>query len=103
MGVLFGDVEGLPRSATAKLKTNAFGYDFDLIEIGVRGTGIERLIRFLFGPTGYLRLGTRSMKASGLPEPKAVRKKRIVENFFLIPLFIFSVPSNKSRCTPPAT
>ena len=73
--VLFGEIEGVPRSSTAKFKVNTFGYDINLLEMGVRGTGIERLIRYLFGPTGYLRLGTRVMKTSGLSEPKAVSKR----------------------------
>lgn len=36
------------------------------LQIGVRGTGIERLIQHLFGPTGYLRKGTRNMGTSNL-------------------------------------
>jgi hypothetical protein len=60
-GVLSNDASWVPRTVHGKLMTNLFGYDIDLLEIGLRGTGIERLIQHIFGPAGYLRKGTRNI------------------------------------------
>ena len=40
---------------------------YGFLQLGGRGTGIERLIQHQFGPAGYLRRGTRKMDVSGLP------------------------------------
>eukprot|EP00118_Oscarella_pearsei_P024415 m.306011 g.306011 ORF g.306011 m.306011 type:complete len:1615 (+) comp40899_c0_seq1:1245-6089(+) len=73
-GIRFGfyspDGETIPRSAYGKITAHAFGYDMDLLELGVRGTGTRRLIQQLFGPVGYFREWTRQVKKSGLQLPK---------------------------------
>jgi hypothetical protein len=66
----------LPRSGSIKLQARAFGYEADLLELGARGTGIERLIQHLFGPAGYFRRGTREMDVSGLP--RHVTQERMI-------------------------
>jgi hypothetical protein len=69
LGTVNTDKAWIPRSVNGKLIANLFGYDLELLEVGARGTGIERLMQQLLGPTGYLRLGTREMGPSGLELP----------------------------------
>jgi hypothetical protein len=66
-GVVMNEYSWLPHSASSKVTANLFGYDFELFEVGGRSTDLQQLITHVFGPTGYLRRGTRDLKESGLP------------------------------------
>jgi hypothetical protein len=65
-GVLLDQSSWLPHSASGKVTANLFGYDMELFEVGVRGTGIEQLFGYLFGPIDILNGGPRSLNPSGL-------------------------------------
>jgi hypothetical protein len=63
-GVLSSDKSWLPHSASGKVTANVFGYNLELLEVGGYSTGLQELMSHLFGPTGYLRKGTRTMGPS---------------------------------------
>uniref|UniRef100_I3KBH0 Vitellogenin domain-containing protein n=1 Tax=Oreochromis niloticus TaxID=8128 RepID=I3KBH0_ORENI len=59
---MFGSLEGnmifegtsyLPKEVMLEMTLKAFGYDIDMVEIGMEGTGFEPTIEALFGENGF--------------------------------------------------
>jgi hypothetical protein len=58
------DASRIPRSAKGKLRAHLLGYDLNILEVGIRTTGIEKLLcSMLLGSEGYLRLGSLADEA----------------------------------------
>ncbi|XP_055041957.2 apolipoprotein B-100 [Misgurnus anguillicaudatus] len=58
MGSLEGNMifefpEEMPREVMLDMTLNAFGFDMDLVEIGMEGKGFEPLVESLFGANGF--------------------------------------------------
>ncbi|XP_007238433.3 apolipoprotein Bb, tandem duplicate 1 [Astyanax mexicanus] len=50
--MIFGEDE-LPKEIVLEMTLNAFGFDFDMFEVGVEGKGFEPTVEALFGPNGF--------------------------------------------------
>jgi hypothetical protein len=64
-GYISTDASQIPRSMFTKLRASLFGYDMNLIEAGIRLTGIEKQIcNLLLGSEGSIHLGSLSVSFS---------------------------------------
>ncbi|XP_065112516.1 apolipoprotein B-100 isoform X1 [Paramisgurnus dabryanus] len=51
--MIFESPEEMPREVMLDMTLNAFGFDMDLVEIGMEGKGFEPLVESLFGVNGF--------------------------------------------------
>ncbi|XP_067274430.1 apolipoprotein B-100 isoform X2 [Pseudorasbora parva] len=51
--MIFESPNELPREVMLEMTLNAFGFDMDLIEIGMEGKGFEPIVEALFGEDGF--------------------------------------------------
>ncbi|XP_039546012.1 apolipoprotein B-100 [Pimephales promelas] len=51
--MIFESSNELPREVMLEMTLNAFGFDMDLIEIGMEGKGFEPIVEALFGDDGF--------------------------------------------------
>ncbi|XP_077096389.1 apolipoprotein B-100-like [Siphateles boraxobius] len=51
--MIFESPKELPREVMLEMTLNAFGFDLDLIEIGMEGKGFEPIVEAIFGDNGF--------------------------------------------------
>ncbi|XP_051500925.1 apolipoprotein B-100-like [Myxocyprinus asiaticus] len=51
--MIFESAKELPKEVMLDMTLNAFGFDVDMVEIGMEGKGLEPTIEALFGPSGF--------------------------------------------------
>ena len=56
--IIFSEKSYIPRAATMNLTTSLFGEDINLLEVGIRAEGFEKMFESIFGPEGYFREDT---------------------------------------------
>ncbi|MCJ8743825.1 hypothetical protein PDJAM_G00098620, partial [Pangasius djambal] len=51
--MIFDRENKLPTEVMLEMTLNAFGYDIDMVEVGMEGKGLEPTVEALFGPNGF--------------------------------------------------
>ncbi|XP_058235125.1 apolipoprotein Bb, tandem duplicate 1 isoform X2 [Hemibagrus wyckioides] len=51
--MIFDKENELPTEAMLEMTLNAFGFDIDMVEVGMEGKGLEPTVEALFGPNGF--------------------------------------------------
>ncbi|XP_053531616.1 apolipoprotein Bb, tandem duplicate 1 isoform X2 [Ictalurus punctatus] len=51
--MIFDNEKKLPTEVILEMTLNAFGYDIDMVEVGMEGKGLEPSVEALFGPEGF--------------------------------------------------
>ncbi|CAL8315641.1 unnamed protein product [Lota lota] len=89
--IIFEAISYLPKEVMLEMTLKAFGYDIDLMEIGMEGKGFEPTVEALFGENGFfpdtalrtmyfvsdnMPIGATEMLKKMLPALKKDRKKR---------------------------
>ncbi|KAK3516813.1 hypothetical protein QTP70_023691, partial [Hemibagrus guttatus] len=51
--MIFDEENELPKEVMLEMTLNAFGFDIDMVELGMEGKGLEPTVEALFGPHGF--------------------------------------------------
>ncbi|XP_051510342.1 apolipoprotein B-100-like [Myxocyprinus asiaticus] len=78
--VIFESADLLPNEVMLEMTLNAFGYDLDMIEIGMNGKGLEPTIDALIGIDGFFR--DTMQKTINYAADKMPRGNEVLENMF---------------------